>query len=348
MNWTTVVMAIVVPMVIRGCEVTTLGSDFQETLKKNGDLWTVSVGVKPNHDDYWQLSLFVTVIEDIRPTPVMNVTLNATSNAVIRLHGHFGNEEITGDGFLVMLKNQSITLAVTVSRYDLELQVGHEKKAATHGLGNFNGITTSTLELKNIVAAENFNVSHGCIEVNNSRTSKILKYAVQPRFSGTATTLDYSAHTTLPGNKTAVIAVASCTAIVLVMGVIFLISRRLLACSPTSKLCTVPPAVFYVVQSPGRSHCSLHLQQENVDDPSLSDDRDSDSAFVPSRSPRVDPTSSLCRNTRGREVVARHGVSERPDEPLKRTLSSHVYESITDLDASADEHSSSNSTYEPL
>lgn len=141
----------------------------------------------------------------------------------------------------------------------------------------------------------------------------------------------------------------SCTGMLLVIGVIFLISRRLLTCSRTSKLCTVKPAVFYVVQSPERSHCSLlRIQQESVDDPPLRDGRDSESAFVPSRSPRVDPTSSLCRNTRGREVVAGHGVSGRPGGPLRRTLSSHVYESITDVDASVDEHSSSNSTYEPF
>ncbi|XP_063596041.1 uncharacterized protein LOC134772819 [Penaeus indicus] len=180
MTWTTVGVMLVLPLVIQGCEVTTLGSHLEEPLKKNGDSWTVNVDMNPNHDDDWQLGLLLTVSDEVRATTVINLTLNHISNPVLRLHGHFGEGEISGDGILPMPKKQSFPLAVTVRRYDLELQVDHVKKVETHRVGNFDGITTSTLELKNIVAAENFNVSHGCVEVNNS-TATTLKYSAQPK-----------------------------------------------------------------------------------------------------------------------------------------------------------------------
>lgn len=154
----------------KGCEAATLGSHFEEHLKENGDSWTVNVRVKPNHDDDWQLNLILTVMEDTQATPVMNLTLNHTSyHRIIRVHGHFGEGEITGDGFLSMRENQSFTLAVTVRRYDLELQMDQLKKTEAHGLKNFDDIRTSTLELTNIVAAENFSVSCDCVVVNNSK-----------------------------------------------------------------------------------------------------------------------------------------------------------------------------------
>nr|XP_027213793.1 uncharacterized protein LOC113806835 [Penaeus vannamei] len=226
-TWTTVVMMLVLPLEIRGCEVATLGDHLEEPLQKNGDSWTVSVGVKPNHDDEWQLNLLLTVREKPRETPVINVTLTHISLAIIRLSGHIGDEEITGDGFLSVPKKHPFILAVTANRYDLEIRIDKVEKTATHGLKNFHEIKSSTLSLRNTVAAENFNVSHGCVGFSNP---KILEYAVRPRFTEAAIALKYSAHPTLAGNKTLVIAAASCGAAALVMAATWLIycaSRRL-------------------------------------------------------------------------------------------------------------------------
>ncbi|ROT85181.1 hypothetical protein C7M84_020698 [Penaeus vannamei] len=342
-----------------GCEVTTLGTLLEEPLQKNGDSWTVSVGVKPNHEQDWQLGLLLTVKDDLRATPVMNVTLNHESDfRVIRLHGHIGREEITGDDLPSMPRDLSFRIHVTVSRYELELQMGNVEKAATHGLEKFAEITTSTLAIRNAEAAEGFSVSHGCVEDSGRSTTEMQKYAVQPRFTGPATTVKNPAPPS-PGHKAAVIAVASCSVLILIMVAIFLMSKRLRDRSPANDLCNGPPAIFYVVQSPERSQCSLlRIQQEsvvgnsqpceNVEDPATCENGGSNGVFVPSRSPRPEPPSSVCRNTIGREVVAGHVVSERPGQPLSKTISNHVYESITDLEASDDEHSSSNSTYEPF
>lgn len=359
MTWTTVVMTLVLPMVIRGCEVTTLGTLLEEPLQKNGDSWTVSVGVKPNHEQDWQLGLLLTVKNDLRATPVMNVTLNHESNyRVIRLDGHIGREEITGDDLPSMPRDLSFRIHVTVSRYELELKMGSVEKAGTHALEKFAEITTSTLSIRNAEAAEGFSVSHGCVEDNGRSTTEMRKYAVQPRFTGPATTVKNPAPPS-PGHKAAVIAVASCSVLILIMVAIFLMSKRLRDRSPANDLCNGPPAIFYVVQSPERSQCSLlRIQQEsvvgnsqpceNVEDPATCENGGPNGVFVPSRSPRPEPPSSVCRNNLGREVVAGHVVSERPGQPLSKTISNHVYESITDLEASDDEHSSSNSTYEPF
>ncbi|ROT85180.1 hypothetical protein C7M84_020697 [Penaeus vannamei] len=197
-----------------GCEVTTLGTLLEEPLQKNGDSWTVSVGVKPNHEHDWQLGLLLTVKNDLRATPVMNVTLNHESDSrVIRLHGHIGREEITGDDFFA--EGPVLQNPCTVSRYELELQMGSVEKAATHVLEKFAEITTSTLAIRNAEAAEGFSVSHGCVEDSGRSTTEMQKYAVQPRFTG---------------NKTLVIAAASCGAAALVMAATWLIycaSRRL-------------------------------------------------------------------------------------------------------------------------
>lgn len=153
------------PSFRKGCEVTTLGTLLEEPLQKNGDSWTVSVGVKPNHEHDWQLGLLLTVKNDLRATPVMNVTLNHESDfRVIRLHGHIGREEITGDDLPSMPRDLSFRIHVTVSRYELELQMGSVEKAATHALEKFAEITTSTLAIRNAEAAEGFSVSHGCVE----------------------------------------------------------------------------------------------------------------------------------------------------------------------------------------
>ncbi|ROT75554.1 hypothetical protein C7M84_005910 [Penaeus vannamei] len=216
MTWTTVVMTLVLPMVIRGCEVTTLGTLLEEPLQKNGDSWTVSVGVKPNHEHDWQLGLLLTVKEEARTTFVMNVILNHESDfRVIRLHGHIGREEITGDDLPSMPRDLSFRIHVTVSRYELELELDNVKKIAPHGLKNLHEMRTSTLALRNTDAAEGFSVSHGCVEVNTRKTDKVLEYPVQSRFTE---------------NRTPVIAAASCGAAALVMAATWLIycaSRRL-------------------------------------------------------------------------------------------------------------------------
>ncbi|XP_063600617.1 uncharacterized protein LOC134776791 [Penaeus indicus] len=226
------------------------------------------MGVNPNHNDGWQLGLLLTVSEEAQATTIINLTLNHISNLFVRLHGHFGEGEIAEDGLFPMPKKQSFPLAVTVRRYNLELQMGHAEKAAAHRLGNIDGITTSTLELKNIVAAENFNVSRGCAEVNNSRTSKILKYAVQPRFSGTATTLDYSAHTTLPENNTIVIVAASCGAAALAMAatlVIYCASRRLRGTPPDNAAsCSVQDEGPRPVQAQAQQDIRVHALSDNT------------------------------------------------------------------------------------
>ncbi|XP_069985572.1 uncharacterized protein [Penaeus vannamei] len=214
MTWTTVVMTLVLPMVIRGCEVTTLGTIHEEPLQKNGDSWTVSVGVKPNHEQDWQLGLLLTVKNDLRATPVMNVTLNHESDSrVIRLHGHIGREEITGDDLLSMPRDLSFRIHATVRKYDLELELDNVKKIALNELNNFHEMRTSTLALRNTDAAESFSVSHGCVE-GNTRPATTVKNPAPPS----------------PGNKTLVIAAASCGAAALVMAATWLIycaSRRL-------------------------------------------------------------------------------------------------------------------------
>ncbi|XP_037775470.1 uncharacterized protein LOC119572425 [Penaeus monodon] len=253
MTWMTVVMMIVLPLVIRGCEAATLGSHFEEPLKENGDSWTANVRVKPNHDDDWQLNLILTVMEATQATPVMNLTLNHTSYyRIIRLHGHFGVGEITEDGFLSMRENQSFTLAVTVRRYDLDLQMDQVKKTEAHGLKNFDDIRTSVLELTNIVAAENFSVSCDCVEVNNS----------------TSTTPKYSVHTTLPENRTNVIAAASCGAAALVMAatwVIYCTSRRLRGCPPVNEAsCSIQDKRPRPVHAQAQQDISIHASSDNT------------------------------------------------------------------------------------
>ncbi|XP_042878054.1 uncharacterized protein LOC122257067 [Penaeus japonicus] len=338
MTWMTVALTLVLPLVIRGCEVATIGDYIDVPLQKNGDSWTASVGVNPTHSDAWQLNLDLSVNSKHRTTYVMKLTLSHISDGLIRLKGPFGNEDFTGDDTLLVLKNQFLNLTVTVSQHELKLETETKDETAIHGLESFHDIETSTLGLRNIEATENFKLSFGCVEVN-ARTASTSKYTFHPTVTGTTSTLEYTEE-----HRTYLIAALLCGALVLVAAAIFVCyraSRRRREGSAVNK----SPAVFYVVQSPERSNCSLaYVQLESTNNQLTSDHNESDSAILPSLNSQT--SSTLCRGNRRREVVASQVSAEHPAVQSKDGFSENVYESITDIDVSADEHSSSNSTYE--
>ncbi|XP_042878055.1 uncharacterized protein LOC122257068 [Penaeus japonicus] len=331
MTWMTVALTLVLPLLIRGCEVARIGDYIDVPLQKNGDSWTATVGVKPNHNDAWQLNLDLSVNSKHRTTYVMKLTLIHISDGLIRLKGPIGNEDFTGDDSLLVLKNQFLNLTVTVSQHELKLETETKDETAIHGLESLSDIETSTLGLRNIKATENFNLSFSCVEVN-ARTGSTSEYTFHPTVTDTASTLEYAAQVTCAGCRPLVIAAASVGALVVLIApiLVYCVFRRLRRRSPGDEATASCSAQYEIPRS-----VHAHAQRDNGSVHALYED--------------------TCANVatplqgRGITLVTRASspqMSMDCEHECQSSSGENIYESVTDIEVSSDNQSCRNSIYQ--